>query len=106
VGTGDGRFVYRLARAHLEALFTGIDANAQVMRDASFRASRKPARGGVPNALHVRASLDELPGALGGLADVVTVPYPWGSLLEAVLAGERALVTLARPDARFDAVVN
>src|SRR5262249_52619854 len=71
------------------------DANPALMREVSQRASRKPARGGIPNALFGRLSLEEAPGDLIGLADVLTVLFPWGSLLRAVAAPNAGLRNLA-----------
>src|SRR5262249_18353388 len=71
------------------------DANPALMREVSQRAARKPARGGVPNALFGRLSLEEAPGDLIGLADVLTVLFPWGSLLRAVAAPNAGLLKLA-----------
>lgn len=65
------------------------------MREVSQRASRKPARGGVPNVLFGRLSLEEAPGDLIGLADRLTVLFPWGSLLRAVAAPDAGLRKLA-----------
>jgi len=74
------------------------------MSDVSRRASRKAARGGVPNVLFGRLSLEEAPGDLIGLADVLTVLFPWGSLLRAVAcpdAGLRKLAALGKHDGRI-----
>jgi Putative methyltransferase len=110
IGTGDGRHVYRMAREHPTGLFIGIDANAEALQQVSYRASRKPARGGLANAVFVHASLDDLPGVLAGLADRVTVFYPWGSLLRALVdADERPLTALAglgKTGASFEARIN
>ena len=110
IGTGDGRQVYRVAREDPTGLFIGVDANAEALQQVSYRASRKPARGGVANAVFVHASLDDLPGALARLADRVTVFYPWGSLLRALVdPDERALAALAglgRAGASFEARIN
>ena len=65
------------------------------MSEVSQHAARKPARGGVPNALFGRLSLEEAPGHLLGLADVLTVLLPWGSLLRAVAAPNSGLRKLA-----------
>jgi 16S rRNA (adenine(1408)-N(1))-methyltransferase len=99
VGTGDGAYVLRAARAEPRRLHVGIDTSADGLRDASRRAGRKPQRGGAPNAMFVRAAADALPEELGGLASTVTVLLPWGSLLEgvarpdpAILGGLRALL--------------
>lgn len=67
------------------------------MAEASRRASRKPARGGSPNALFVVASAESLPCELDGAFEEVTVHFPWGSLLRGVVAGDPAIVAgLAR----------
>src|SRR5262245_45800434 len=50
------------------------------MRELSGRASREP----MPNLVFVRASIESLPAELTGIADLVTVVLPWGSLLSAV----------------------
>ncbi|MDP8905515.1 MAG: class I SAM-dependent methyltransferase, partial [Chloroflexota bacterium] len=62
VGTGEGQGVLRRARREPDVLVIGVDAVAENMREASHRASRSRARGGVPNALFVVAAADELPG--------------------------------------------
>ncbi|EYF04303.1 class I SAM-dependent methyltransferase [Chondromyces apiculatus] len=110
VGTGDGRFVYRWASANPDTLCIGIDAVGERMREVSHRASRKPARGGRPNALFIVASAQALPEELDGLADTLTINYPWSSLFTAlvlpdpeVLAGLRRLV---RPGAELVTLLN
>ncbi len=80
VGAGDGRWILRLARSRPNWLCLGIDANAAGMRETSWRASRKPQRGGAPNAWFVRAAVEALPDALDMIADEIHVQYPWGSL--------------------------
>lgn len=56
------------------------------MAEASLRAARSPARGGLPNALFVLAAVESPPTELCGRADLVTVTLPWGSLLRGALA--------------------
>ncbi|MGH2348455.1 MAG: methyltransferase domain-containing protein [bacterium] len=110
VGTGDGRWLYRRARAHPEWACIGIDANPDRMREVSFRAARKPARGGVPNLCFIRASIDGLPQALRGIADEIYILYPWGSLLDAVWTPRAealsAIGSLAKPGGRLEVRVN
>jgi len=83
----------------------GTDANADGLREISRRASRKPARGGLPNVLFGRLSLEDAPGELAQLADAITVLFPWGSLLRAVAVPEcealRRLALIGKPGARF-----
>lgn len=80
MGTGDGRLPYTWAREAPGRLFVGLDAHAAGMREFSRRACR--AR--LPNAVFVRASVEDWPAELEGLADRVTVVLPWGSLLAAL----------------------
>lgn len=76
-------------------LFVGVDAVVDNLRAASRRA------GG--NALFGRLALAEAPGELAGLADRLTVLFPWGSLLAAVSGhdpvGLEGLRGLCRPRA-------
>ncbi len=107
VGTGDGRAV--LARAAREpcALVVGVDAAAAAMAEASRRADRRH----VDNALFLAAGAETLPGSrLAGAADVVTVTFPWGSLLRGVLGLEdqalAGLASLLAPAGRLEALVS
>ncbi|HEX4841698.1 MAG TPA: class I SAM-dependent methyltransferase [bacterium] len=92
VGTGDGRWAYRMARAHPERFCLGIDANAAGLRDVSFRASRKPSRGGVSNVWFIRAAVETLPAGLEHLADHITIFYPWRRLLDGILKPDPAVI--------------
>lgn len=85
VGTGDGRFVLAEATLRPDALVIGIDADAASMTDSSRKAERKRR---LPNALFVVAAADALPRELRGVGDMVTVQFPWGSLLRGVLLFE------------------
>jgi 16S rRNA (adenine(1408)-N(1))-methyltransferase len=107
LGTGDGKFVLRAARAEPDVLHVGIDALAEPMGEAAARAARKPARGGVPNALFVAADALAPPPELAGRAALVTVNYPWGSLLRAVAAPDLgAIPVLLAPGGRLVALLN
>jgi 16S rRNA (adenine(1408)-N(1))-methyltransferase len=93
LGTGDGRFVLAAARAQPDRLVIGVDASAAAMATASRRAAARPGRGGLPNALFVVAAVEALPSALAGVADLVTVHLPWGSLLRGLLGADPAVMT-------------
>ena len=84
----------------------GIDASADGMRQASRRAARSPSRGGQPNARFLVAALEQLPRDFDGLADLVTVHFPWGSLRSAAAGHEpeltERLVHLVRPGGRLE----
>jgi 16S rRNA (adenine(1408)-N(1))-methyltransferase len=99
VGTGDGRAVVATARRESTTLVLGLDANAAGMADASRRAARAAHRGGIENARFVLGAAESPPAELSGRADLVTVRFPWGSLLRGcvgrdgrVAAGIAALV--------------
>jgi 16S rRNA (adenine(1408)-N(1))-methyltransferase len=55
------------------------------MAEASRRAARSSEKGGLPNAVFVAAGVEMLPHELAELADLVTVRFPWGSLLRGAL---------------------
>ena len=110
LGTGDGKFVLRCARAHPDRQHIGVDALAEPMAESIRRAAAKPSRGGVPNARFLVSDAVSPPDELRGRASLVTVNYPWGSLLRAVAAPEpdglRAIVALLRPGGRLVALLN
>ncbi len=81
-GTGDGTFVRRTAKVQPDALFIGVGAIADNLHRTSRRAE--------PNVLFGRLALDDAPGELAGLADGLTVLFPWGSLLSAVALAQPA----------------
>jgi SAM-dependent methyltransferase len=110
LGTGDGAAVLEAARRDPATLAVGIDADASRMREASSRAARDARRGGVPNALFLVGDATSLPVALHGIADVITITLPWGSLLRAVLTADRGFAAVLgralRPGGRIWVVVS
>ncbi len=110
LGTGDGKFVLRAARARPDVLVVGVDMLADAFADSASRAGRKPARGGAPNAVFLAADATRPPAELRGRAGLVTVNYPWGSLLRAVAAPQveplRSIAGLLRPGGLLVALLN
>jgi 16S rRNA (adenine(1408)-N(1))-methyltransferase len=102
--------VLAAAAAEPDRLVVGVDASAAAMAEASRRAGRRPGRGGLPNALFVVAAAETLPPELDGLADLVTVHFPWGSLLRGLLAADPAimagLVRVMRPGATLSVLLS
>lgn len=102
LGTGDGRFVRHVAATCPTTFAIGVDACRENLRAASRRAP--------DNALYLIANALALPDGLDGLATRLTVNFPWGSLLAALLAGDPALVErlagLARPGALVEVRLN
>ncbi len=67
------------------------------MAEVSRRAARNSSKGALPNAVFVAAGVEMLPCELAGLADLVTVRFPWGSLLRGTLGlDDRAAIAIAR----------
>jgi 16S rRNA (adenine(1408)-N(1))-methyltransferase len=91
VGTGDGRAVLVAAARAPATLVLGLDANAAGMAEASRRAARAPRKGGLPNARFILASAESPPPVLAAAADLVTVRFPWGSLLRGVVGADVAV---------------
>jgi 16S rRNA (adenine(1408)-N(1))-methyltransferase len=81
--------VLRLARSDAQALVIGVDTSASGMAEASRRAARPTSKGGVPNAVFLAADATEALVVLHDRASEVRIVLPWGSLLRAVLEGER-----------------
>lgn len=109
VGTGDGKHVLAVARNDPQTLVVGLDAGPDAMRKVAARAAAKPAKGGLPNALFVWASVEQLPVELSGVTDL-HVLMPWGSLLRAMVSPDEAVLRRiadsCAPGARFLLTLN
>lgn len=93
IGTGDGRFVSSRAASEPANFFIGIDANARPLEKLSMKLTRKPSKGGLPNALFVQAAAESLPTEFDGVASEIYVNFPWGSLLRAVTVGDPSVLS-------------
>ena len=97
IGTGDGRYVFRGARANPDKFYIGIDVQRKALEKLSEKVHRKPGKGGLRNVLFLQAPAEELPEELNNVADEIHVHFPWGSLLRAMATGdERVLGGLSR----------
>jgi 16S rRNA (adenine(1408)-N(1))-methyltransferase len=80
------------------------------MAEASRRAARIPMKGGLPNAVFVAAGVEMLPSELAGLANLVTVRFPWGSLLRGARGVEAfaaaAIARLVAPTGALEMAVS
>ncbi len=84
LGTGDGRYVCHLARQQPGWFVVGVDACRENLRGCS--------RMGPSNTLFVIAAAENLPQELRGLVSHLTINFPWGSLLDALLEAEPAVM--------------
>ena len=109
IGTGDGRFVSRMAAENPDKFYIGIDANAKPLEKPSMKATRKPAKGGLPNALFVQAAVEDLPEEFNNSADEIHIHFPWGSLLRAVCLGDESVLSslhsIAAPECLLEIVI-
>jgi 16S rRNA (adenine(1408)-N(1))-methyltransferase len=96
IGTGDGRFVSAAARSNPNKFFIGVDANTKPLEKPSMKATRKPAKGGLPNAMFVQAAVEDLPEEFDGVADEIHIHFPWGSLLKAAATGDPEILASLR----------
>ena len=87
LGTGDGKFAFHYARTFPSHFVIGVDACRENLREHSRAKLAK-----LPNALFIIASAQSLPRELNGLASHITINFPWGSLLESLLAGDPMLM--------------
>ena len=110
VGTGQGKFILDAAREDPDRLCIGIDAVAENMAKSARSAGASVKKGGLTNALFVRAAAERLPGPFAGLADTLTVQYPWGSLMrivsEPALDHLRSLRGLCKDGAELSVLLN
>jgi len=102
LGTGDGRFVCKMAEEHRDRFIIGLDSCRENLRVNSQRK--------LPNALFVIASAQALPQELNGLASHVNINFPWGSLLESLLNNDACLadglLSITRPCTGMDIHLN
>jgi 16S rRNA (adenine(1408)-N(1))-methyltransferase len=93
VGAGDGGYVLYRARTEPNTFAIALDASPDALSDGAWRAKRAHAA----NAAFLVEGLERIPNELTGLADEVTVHFPWGSLLRGlIVADERVFTPLAK----------
>jgi 16S rRNA (adenine(1408)-N(1))-methyltransferase len=84
LGTGDGRFVLRMANQHPDWFVIGVDACRENLH--------KHSQTKLSNALFVIASAQDLPRELSRRVSHITINFPWGSLLDSLLTGDSRLM--------------
>lgn len=108
IGTGEGKFILDSAREKTDWLHIGLDAAAENMMPASRTAAARKTR--LDNVVFLRGAAEKLPDQLSGLADRVTIHYPWGSLMR--IAAEPDVEAMAgvrqccKPGARLTVLLN
>ena len=102
MGTGDGRFVKHIAQTYPQGFVMGIDSCRENLQAVS--------RDEAANTLFVIENAQTLPSELNGLAGLVTINFPWGSLLEGLLAHDQlllhSLAAAMQPNAKLEVRLN
>ncbi len=102
LGTGDGRYVQALASQHPDWFVIGVDACRENLHERSHSALR--------NLLFLIAEAQHLPRELSASVHCLVINFPWGSLLEGLVAGDpslmSALASVAAPGASLEVRLN
>ena len=88
IGTGDGEFVYALAKDNPDRFIIGIDPHHKGLENLSTRIYKKASKGGLDNALFVLSSIEALPKELNNIANQVFINFPWSGLLKGIVLVE------------------
>jgi 16S rRNA (adenine(1408)-N(1))-methyltransferase len=89
IGTGDGRYIYKNALRSPNTFFIGIDPNQKQLE----MYSKKALKNKITNISFVLNSIENLQEDFNGIADVVTINLPWGSLLQAIALPNETIIT-------------
>lgn len=111
LGTGDGKFVYKQAKAHPDTFVVGVDTNPSAMGFISAKVAKKPSKGGgVTNTAFICSSVETLPDCFSTLADRITINFPWAGLLNGLIEPDERLlnriVQLAKDQASIEIQLN
>jgi len=89
LGTGDGRFVYTLAKQNPDVFYIGIDPVAENMAEHALKINKKLHTGfRLTNVMYLVAAAEDLPQEISGVANKIYVTLPWGSLLEGIVKAD------------------
>jgi 16S rRNA (adenine(1408)-N(1))-methyltransferase len=106
VGAGDGHSSLRLARTQPRTLAIALDPATDRLSDGARTALRQK----IGNILFVVSSIEGAPCELDGIADQITVSFPWGALLRGIVRAEpgvvRPLARIAKPGADVRALLS
>ncbi len=80
------------------------------MAESSRRAARSPRKGGLQNVVFLASAAEALDPVLDGAANLVSILFPWGSLLRGALGLETqvtgAVARLVRPGGRVSMLLS
>jgi len=97
VGAGDGGYALYRAKTEPSTFAIALDASPDALADGAWRAKRARAA----NAAFLVVAVERVPKELYGLAEEVTIHFPWGSLLRGLSTADPAVLhpvaSLLRP---------
>ena len=101
IGTGSGTYVYKKAIKNPDIFFIGMDPVKENMIEISSKAQKKYKK--IHNILFIISAIENIPSFI---ADEVTVYFPWGILLEAIVkpieSMMQKIIYIAKDNASFD----
>jgi 16S rRNA (adenine(1408)-N(1))-methyltransferase len=84
VGAGSGRQVLKLSEKNPGGFYIGMDPSAGSMRENSVKAAKNGKKSRPDNLLFAVGSIESVPDELAGIADIISVVLPWGSLRDGI----------------------
>lgn len=112
IGTGDGLFPYVAAKKDSKIFYIGIDPNIEALRLIARKACRKASKGGLltQNLIFIVSLIENLPCYLSGIADNITINFPWAGLLSGIIAPLpevlKKIASLGKNGANLDMALN
>ena len=102
IGTGDGRYVRNFAETHPDYFAIGIDTCRENLTVNSGYEK--------PNTMYLICPASKLSSELYGRANLITINFPWGSLLHELLREDPSLLSglsaITREGARLEIRIN
>jgi 16S rRNA (adenine(1408)-N(1))-methyltransferase len=105
VGTGSGRLILKNSKINPNGFYIGMDASAASMYENSVKAAKQAKKSKLCNALFTVASIEAPPKGLYGIADIITIILPWGSLRNGIVKACPLILGNLRKLAKLDTAI-
>jgi 16S rRNA (adenine(1408)-N(1))-methyltransferase len=102
IGTGDGRFVYKQAKANPNKLVIGIDPSQNQLEIYS----KKSLKDHLVNTLFLVGAAEDLLAGISNIANEIYINLPWGSLLMHVAGPSDWLIVRLRDLLKINGSLN
>lgn len=108
LGTGNGKYLYEKAILDHSSFFIGIDPITDNIIEYQKKKRKHLKNHNINNVLFVVSSIEDITNDLYGIGNKIYVNFPWGSLLEGVVKGNKSILTnisnLLKSDGQVDFV--